>query len=93
MTLNDYLVSTVRTVTPMAAGVVLEWVAKRTGIVVPTAQVAPYVAAAGAAVYYGLVRLAEQKWPRVGWLLGWATTPTYKPAAPVAVTAPTDGKA
>lgn len=80
MNLRDYLASMVRTVVPIGAGLVLEWVGKQTGIVVPTAQVAPFVAAFGAALYYALVRAAEHKWPVVGWLLGFPMMPTYDPA-------------
>lgn len=81
MTLNDYLASLVRTVVPMAVGLLLQWVAKQTGVVVPTDQVAPLIAAGAATAYYALVRLAERKWPMVGWLLGLPKPPTYTPPA------------
>lgn len=84
MNLKDYLASLVRTVVPMAVGLLLEWVAKKTGVVVPTGSVAPLVAAGAATGYYALVRLAEHKWPIVGWLLGLAVPPRYAEAEPPA---------
>lgn len=85
MNLSDYLASMVRTVVPIAVGLLLEWVAKKTGVVVPATSVAPIVAGAAATAYYALVRLAEHKWPAVGWLLGLAVKPSYSTPTPPAV--------
>jgi hypothetical protein len=86
MNVRDYPASLLRTVVPIAVGVALDWVARKTGVVVATDSVAPVVAALAASAYYAVVRLAERKWPKLGWLLGLPVTPSYIPPSP-----PSDG--
>jgi|GEM_PF-1291191 len=77
--MSDYLVSLIRTAVPTAVGGVLAWLAT-VGLPIPEdAASSVIVGLTGAiiAVYYGLVRFAEQRWPWVGALLGRRETPSY----------------
>ncbi|MET9086178.1 hypothetical protein ABZX77_30605 [Streptomyces sp. NPDC004237] len=84
--------SFMRTVVPIAAGLVLSWLG-RTGLdLFGSAQVTMWVTAALTAAYYAVFRLAEAWATRIGWgwlrtvagvLLGWARPPQY-PATPSA---------
>jgi hypothetical protein len=89
----NLLASLLRTVVPLLAGWVLT-VTGALGIEAEDAAVAGGVTVAVSAVYYLLLRLAEEGAARIGWeplrlvaglLLGWARAPEYQ--AP-AVTAP-----
>lgn len=80
--------SIVRTIVPIAVGylaaLLLRW-----GIGLDEAALAgltEFLGALFSAVYYVLVRAVEQRWPKVGVLLGWASTPdSYSPARTRAV--------
>lgn len=80
MTLRDYLVSVLRTVVPYAVGLGLVWLADKTGITVPDEPTKTLATGLVAAGYYAAVRAAEARWSWVGWLLGYAVSPTYAPA-------------
>lgn len=74
------MVSLIRTIVPVAVASGLTWLGMKTGFVLDentSAQMA--IAATGAAVslYYGIVRLLEQKHPSLGILLGSRQQPTY----------------
>lgn len=78
--LYDYLVSLVRTVVPTAVASVLTYAATRWGIVLDentSANVAIGATGLVLALYYGLVRALETKWPAFGRLLGKKAQPTY----------------
>lgn len=80
MTLKDRLASLVRTGVPYGVGLALAWIGRKTGIILSDSSSAEVTAWAGflaGTAYYGIVRWAESRWPRVGWLLGLAKTPTY----------------
>lgn len=77
MTLRDYLVSVIRTVVPYAVGLGLAWVASKTGLNIPDEPAKTIAVGLVAAGYYALVRAGEARWSWVGWLLGYAVTPTY----------------
>jgi hypothetical protein len=65
---------------PVWVGVGVAVLATKTGIVLDASTAAAVGAAASGIVttaYYTAVRLAEAKWPWLGWLLGSATPPTY----------------
>jgi hypothetical protein len=84
MTLRDKLASLVRTGTPYLVGLLLTWLGRKYGVVLDdntSAQISSGLAVLAGSVYYLLVRLAEAKWQRVGWLLGWNVPPTYEAKA------------
>jgi len=76
----DILASVVRTVVPLVIGYVITW-ASQIGFTVSedqSAALAALLTGVISAIYYAIVRFLEtnysDKW---GWLLGWATAPTY----------------
>lgn len=76
MTPTDYGRSLIRTIVPIAVGALVGWLASR-GVKVDASTIIPAVDGVVAAVYYAVVRAAEQKWPKVGWLLGAPGAPSY----------------
>lgn len=74
--------SIVRTIVPIAVGylaaLLLRW-----GIGLDESALAgltEFLGALFSAVYYVLIRAVEQRWPKIGVLLGWASTPdSYSP--------------
>lgn len=80
-TVGDVLKSLVRTVVPAVVGLVLSWFA--TADLQFDAEVTESLtllfAAVFTALYYALVRWLSERWPGVGWLLGYPTNPTYEP--------------
>lgn len=80
--MNDYVVSQIRTVVPVAIGMLLTWLAATFGVVIDDATATGLkLAAAGlvVAVYYALVRALETRWPVFGLLLGTRRPPAYVP--------------
>lgn len=80
MTLRDRFASIVRTGVPYLIGLGLTWLGRETGIVLDednSAELTAWAAFLAGTAYYAVVRWAEARWPRVGWLLGLARTPTY----------------
>lgn len=77
---NDLAVSLVRTITPLLVGLIVGVVGSDVAGITEEALTAA-VATVVSAVYYVVVRLVEQKWPKVGVLLGWAQKPTYPPSS------------
>lgn len=78
--MNDYVLSLVRTWTPIAVGAVLSWLAVKYGIAVPESisnEVTVGLTAALIAGYYALVRGLEKRWPAFGKLLGSVKKPVY----------------
>jgi hypothetical protein len=78
--MSDQITSYIRTVVPYAIGAIVAWLAAK-GINVPEDLIAPTTAlitAAAGTLYYIVVRKLEQKWPKLGVLLGVAKTPEYK---------------
>lgn len=72
----DSVVSIIRTVVPVVVGSAITWLAAR-GVDIDGQAVASAVTTIATAVYYGIVRAAESRWPRAGWLLGVARAPRY----------------
>lgn len=70
--------SLIRTIVPIAVGSLVGWLATR-GVEVDATAIIPTVDAIVAAVYYAVVRAAEQKWPKAGWMLGSPGAPSYAP--------------
>lgn len=70
--MDDYVVSLIRTWTPIAIGSALAWVAVHFGLVLSEDTSVPVtVAVVGivTAVYYAVARAAEKRWPAVGRIL------------------------
>lgn len=81
---SDLVPSLIRTWTPLAVGGVVSWAATQ-GISVSDSARSALLVTLTAAIsggYYALVRLAEQKWPALGWLLGTPTQPSYDQSTP-----------
>jgi uncharacterized membrane protein (DUF441 family) len=74
--MSDYGRSVVRTLVPVVVGVLVTWLASK-GLDVDRGQVTVLVEAVVSVAYYALVRLAEQRVPQLGWLLGVPGAPTY----------------
>lgn len=77
--MNDIVTSAVRTVVPYVIGAVVAWLGNK-GLHVNSAQVASATAIVTfgvGSVYYVLVRFLESKVPKLGFLLGVPSKPTY----------------
>ena len=77
--LSDLAVSLIRTGTPYLVGAVVGWLAGY-GLNIPDTYDALIVAGSTFGVgygYYVIVRALEQKWPKLGRLLGVPAKPTY----------------
>ena len=80
MTVRDLIASMFRTVVPEAVGFVLTLLARKLGVVIDTDTSTSLTAAlvvVVTAVYYGVLRVLEQKIPWLGILLGWKAQPVY----------------
>ena len=75
--------SIVRTVVPVIVGAIASYLVTL-GVTLPddvTAALSVIVMAAATSVYYIIVRWLEQKFPKLGILIGWAAVPAgYIPA-------------
>jgi hypothetical protein len=86
--LSNYVISFIRTYVPIwvGTGLVLlqNWLNdnKILWIHVDSVQAVAWATALVISIYYGLVRLAEKKWPKIGILLGHAAKPVYVEPAP-----------
>lgn len=81
---SDLVPSLIRTWTPIGVGAVVSWAATQ-GLSVSDSTKTGLVALLTAVIsgaYYALVRVAEQKWPQLGWLLGSPSQPSYAPKEP-----------
>jgi hypothetical protein len=80
VTVRDGVASFIRTAVPIGVGLGLTWLGRETGVVLDSGSSAGLtsgVAALAGAGYYAVVRAAESKWPKLGWLLGLAIPPSY----------------
>ena len=78
--MSDATPSFIRTYVPLAVGAAVTWAATRHGIVLDEAtSQAATIATTGvaSAVYYGLVRALESRFPALGVLLGYTAQPSY----------------
>lgn len=79
--LNDYMISLVRTYVPMAIAAALTWLALRYGIVLDedvSNKLTVAIVGLVLAVYYGVIRALEMRWPWFGKLLGSSKKPVYR---------------
>jgi hypothetical protein len=78
--LTNYVTSLIRTWVPIGVGLLLAWLAQHFNVVLSghtsDAVVAVITAALGAG-WYAVVRLAEHRFPSLGWLLGSPAKPDY----------------
>lgn len=80
VTIRDAVAAFIRTYVPVGVGLVLTLLARKYGVVIDdtiSTSLTTGLAALVAAVYYAVVRLLEAKFPKLGWLLGFAVPPTY----------------
>lgn len=80
--LNGFVISHIRTFVPLAVAWFLGWLFTHGVQIDPSAgtALATGIGTILAGIYYGLVRLAEGRWPIVGVLLGVPAKPNYPPA-------------
>ena len=77
--MNDFVTSIIRTYVPILVGAAITWLATK-GIEVEEnvkLQLVAGLTGLVSAVYYGAVRLLEQRWGTFGLLLGSRKTPKY----------------
>lgn len=91
--MNNFVISLIRTWTPVAVGAVLAWLAARGLHLSPSTDAAAVAAitAGITALYYALIRLAETKFPWLGVLLGHTAKPSYGTPHPEAKAAAVPG--
>lgn len=81
---NSLVTSIIRTVVPSLAGLIFGWLVSINfsipGVSEPLLE--GVLTFAFGAVYYFGVRLLEQKWPKLGWLLGRPVQPVYPVTPP-----------
>lgn len=81
--MNDTIVSLIRTYVPIVVGAVIAWICRKLGIVEPdTTALATAFTVVVIALYYGLARLLEKRWPSFGVLLGVPKEPNYTGTPP-----------
>mgnify|MGYP003334586219 CR=1 len=68
MELSDYQKNVIRTAIPAVVGALSAWAARK-GFKLDNETVV-LLAPTFTSVYYAVIRWAEQKWPKLSWLLG-----------------------
>lgn len=76
--LSKYAISAIRTLVPIAVGFGVNFLA-RLGFHVNDAAVVAELSSGVPALYYLVIRKAEERFPKFGWLLGYAAKPDYTP--------------
>ena len=82
--MTDYGRSLIRTIVPLLVGTLVAWLATR-GVNVDQALILPAADAIFTALYYGIVRFFETKFPKAGWLLGVPGAPSYATGSPAGI--------
>jgi len=77
--LNNFITSQIRTFVPIAIGAVISFLTLKGIEIDPDTQLSLVLAVTGLlqALYYFLARLAEKKYPQLGFLLGSTKQPVY----------------
>lgn len=75
--MSDYVKSVIRTVSSYIVAVLAKWLAEKLGFQIDEAGLTEAFIVIFGAVWYGIIRLLEQKFPKLGWLIGWNTRLTY----------------
>lgn len=66
-----------RTVTPFVTVYIVAWLTDN-NIAADSTQVNAAVVTIGGSLWYSVVRILEQRWPKAGWLIGSPKAPVYK---------------
>lgn len=77
--MSDFVISGIRTYVPIFVGALVAWLSLK-GIKLDSSTVLALGTGLGglfSAIYYGVVRLIEKKYPQAGVLLGSTQQPTY----------------
>lgn len=80
MNLSNFAISLIRTWVPVVVGTVASYLLVHFGLTVDAgtqAQAVALLTGALIAGYYAVVHVLEQKFPKLGWLLGNAVRPHY----------------
>ena len=72
--LKSLIPSIVRTLVPLIVSVLVGWGLADTNLTDPVTAVLTILVTA---LYYIVVRLLEQHWSKIGWLLGYPSQPVY----------------
>ena len=75
-TLYQLGTATIRTVTPFVTVYLVAYLTEK-GIDADSTTVSAAVVTAGGSVWYSIIRILEQRWPKFGWLLGSPKPPVY----------------
>jgi len=75
---SNFITSWIRTTVPAMIGAFIFWLNNLVGIDVDSEGLAAALTALAISVYYGVVRLAEARWPIAGIALGAKSTPSYE---------------
>lgn len=80
--MSNVVISMIRTYAALIVGAVVSWLAARGLNLDPSASAGAIAALTGVitAAYYSLARLAESRWPWLGFLLGHTAKPSYHKA-------------
>ena len=81
MQLNDTIISVIRTWVPIAVGAAIAWLATSGLELDAETQTSLVIGITGLiqGAYYTVVRVLENQYPQIGWLLGKAKAPNYTP--------------
>lgn len=75
--MSDFVVSIIRTLTPMVVGSFVGWLTSKGIDAGDVAGVTSFLVAVFSGLYYLIARTLEQRYPQLGWLLGSAKKPEY----------------
>ncbi len=73
---SDTIVSFIRTYVPIIVGTLATWLLTL-GVEIDSSALTGVLVSVVTAVYYGVARLLERKYPKFGWLLGRPAEPAY----------------
>ncbi|TXH51196.1 MAG: hypothetical protein E6Q97_18915 [Desulfurellales bacterium] len=78
MNLSDRVVAIIRTVVPAAVGTGIVLVEEQLQIDLDNEAIMIGAVAVTTGAFYAIVRWAEERWPKTGWLLGVRRVLTYR---------------
>lgn len=94
MQLNDTMISLIRTWVPIAVGAALAWLATAGLELDVETQTSLVIGLTGLiqGAYYAVVRVLENRFPQIGWLLGKAKAPNYTPVEEIVAQAKAEAR-